>query len=150
MRTPYILAACLLVLAFTAVPAMGAGANAGGQCYDSDAHADGGEGSVSADTEGNVDAVDAAEAQSIAAAVTLFVTNFGDNAASGSPGDDACPNTDDDNGDGTEEDEDGIWASAYRTSEVGFGDSEIVGACYDDEGFHATARCHNGGAALLP
>ncbi len=136
MKATKIIIACMLVLAFGAVPALGADASASvsGQCYADDDHETGGEGSVGADSDGNTDLVDVEETQSIAEALATFGQGAAEEIAAGNPGGDACDNTDDDDNDGTEEDEDGLGGSAHV---AGYS----VEACYDNEGLHAPGSC---------
>lgn len=88
---------------------------------------------------GEVDAVGPAEAESVAQAVALFAQGSADDAGDGSPGDDdACPSQDRDaSGDETHGSEDHVSARFYWLQRA-----VMVGACYDDEGAHTTADCH--------
>jgi hypothetical protein len=112
-----------------------------GQCRDGDGG--GGSGDVRVFPWGlEADAVDVQEAQSIAAAVTLFAGGTADDAADGSPGDDeACPADDTDaGGTDTHGSEDHVSASATWLS-----GSVAAGVCYDAEGPHTssdTSPCH--------
>lgn len=146
MRTRILAAAAALALALAigAGSALGASAYAEGQCFSDDDHSSGGGGSVgaSSDDPTGADLVDAAEAQSIAAGLATFAQGTADDAP-GNVGSDACHNTDDDDGDGFEEDEDGIWGGASAQG-------QSAGACYDNEGFHTTDECHGGSGGDLP
>lgn len=142
MRNHIVTIAVALALAAAAAPA---GAivhtlqvNAHGQCEDGNGNGGGGEAHVFPWT-GEVDAVDAQEARSIADGVVQFANGTAHDAEDGNPGDDdACP-SDDTNADGkeTHEDEDHVSASFYWLE-----GAVQVGVCYDNEGLHAPGQCH--------
>jgi hypothetical protein len=133
--------ALALALAFGTGSALGAGVNVHGECNDADGN--GGEGTVAADTEGNTNLLNAEEAQSIGAGLATFAMGTADDAQNGSPGEDACHSPDNPDGDDFEEEEDHLSVHAY-------GQGANAGACYDNEGFHTTASCHQGSGGDVP
>lgn len=127
-----IVVALSLVLVAAPAAAQTASVDAHGQC--TDGQGNGGGGGVGADTDGNVDATDPDEAQSIVAGLLLFF----EGTLAGQ--DDACPGSDDDNGDGTEtsSEEDHLTVGVTVAGET-------AGACYDNDGdqLHTTPECHD-------
>lgn len=141
--------ALAIALAFGAGTAMSASVDAHGSCQD--ASGNGGGGSVGADSSGNVDGADAAEAQSILAGLQTFAEGTVADAP-GQLGSDACHHPDDDDSDSDDgvDAEDGTHDTEDHISGEASAQGSSAGACYDNEGFHTSADCHGGSGGELP